>query len=98
MTDEVSGLIKALRDGSMSLDDVAQRFRERTWPLTAPRPPKSYLEMAARAQEDPRPDVPGSFDEVVAAYYRRELTREQYRVLADAVADSIRAHEQHDNG
>jgi hypothetical protein len=54
--------------------------------------------MAARAQEDPRPDVPGSFDEVVAAYYRRELTREQYRVLADAVADSIRAHEQHDNG
>lgn len=38
-------------------------------------------------------DVPGSVDDVVAAYDRRELTREQYRVLMDAAADAITAQE-----
>jgi len=88
MTNEVRDLLTALREGSMSLEDVAQRFRERTWPATRPPPPTSYLEMAARALEDPRPDVPGSFDEVTAAYARREITREQYRVLGEAVAEA----------
>ena len=91
MADEVTRLINALRDGSMSLDDVVRQFRERTWPLTKKPPPQGYLEMAARAEEDPEPDVPGSFDEVTAAYYRRELTRDQYQALVSAVADSIRA-------
>jgi hypothetical protein len=97
MADEISDLINALRDGSMSLNDVAQQFRERTWPLTKKPPPQDYLEMAARAEEDPEPDVPGSFDEVVAAYYRGDLTRAQYQALAVAVTDSIRA-KQHDIG
>ena len=90
MTNEVSDLINALRDGSMSLNDVVQQFRERTWPLTKKPPPQGYLEMATRAEEDPEPDMPGSFDEVTAAYYRGELTRDQYQALAAAVADSIR--------
>jgi len=93
MPDEVAALLRALREGSISLEDLAQRFRERTWPPTVPAPPASYLEMAERALEDPRPDVPDSFDDVVAAYDRGELTRDQYRVLAEAVADSIRAAE-----
>lgn len=94
MAAEVTELIAALRNGSLSLDEVAQRFRERTWPRTRKPAPASYLEMAAAALEDPEPDVPGSFDEVTAAYDRGELTRTQYRVLAEAVADSLRAEEQ----
>ena len=93
MTNEVTDLIAALREGSMSLDEVAQRFRERTWPRTKAPPPSTYLEMAAAAQQDPEPYVPGSFDQVAAAYRRGELTRAQYRVLAEAVADSFRAEE-----
>jgi len=89
MTNEVKDLIAALRDGSLSLQEVAQRFRERTWPRTAPPRPTSYLEMAAAANRDPEPDVPGSFDEVVGAYDRGEITHAQYRVLAQAVAESI---------
>ncbi len=96
MTNEVAGLIRAFRDGSISLDDLAQRFRERTWPTTKPPPPASYLELAERAQQDPEPDVPGSFDDVVAAYDRGELTRTQYRVLAEAVAESKRVKHQQD--
>jgi hypothetical protein len=46
--------------------------------------------MASRVEEDPEPDLPGSFDEVVAAYYRGELTRTEYQTLAAAVADAIR--------
>ncbi len=60
MTNEVKDLIAALRDGSLSLEEVAQRFRERTWPRTARPRPTSYLEMAAAANRDPEPDVPGS--------------------------------------
>lgn len=90
MTGEVNELIKALRDGSMSLDEVAQRFRMRSWPRTSPPPATSYLELAKRASEDPRPDVPDSFDDVVAAYGRGEITDEQYDVLGNAVAESIR--------
>jgi hypothetical protein len=97
MTSEVTDLITALRDGSMSLDEVAVRFRERSWPLTKGPPPANYLEMAAAAERDPEPDVPGSFDDVIGAYDRGELTRAQYRVLAEAVAESFRAEDQHDN-
>jgi len=94
ITTEVTELIAALRNGSLSLDEVTERFRKRTWPRTRKPAPKSYLEMAADALEDPRPDVPGSFDEVTAAYDRGELTRTQYRALAEAVADSLRAEDQ----
>jgi hypothetical protein len=94
ITTEVTELIAALRNGSLTLEEVAQRFRERTWPRARKPAPTSYLEMAAAALEDPEPDIPGSFDEVTAAYDRGELTRPQYRTLAEAVAESLRAEEQ----
>jgi hypothetical protein len=50
--------------------------------------------MAARAQEDPRPRVPNSFDDVKKAYSRGDLTREEYDVLSDAVLEAGRAEEQ----
>jgi hypothetical protein len=94
MTNEVSDLIKALRDGTMALDEVAQRFRERKWPRRRRPPPDSYLEMAARAQEDPEPYIPGSFDDVSAAFHRGDLSRAEYRILSEAVAESKRAEDQ----
>ena len=89
MSSEVTELIEAYRSGAMSLDELAERFRERSWPRTHSSEPQTYLELAAAAQRDPEPDVPGSFDEVVAAYDRGELTREQYRRLAAAAAESM---------
>jgi hypothetical protein len=80
----------------MSLDEVAEEFRKRTWRRTRPREPQSYIELAAAAQLDPRGNVPGSFDEVLAAYDRGEITREQYRTLVEAAAESIRA--EHESG
>jgi hypothetical protein len=94
MTSDVTDLIAALCDGSMSLEQVAQRFRERSWPRTRKPVPASYLEMAAAAQEDPEPTIPGSFDEVTAAYHRGDLSDEQYEVLAHAMAESKRAEDQ----
>ena len=94
MTSEVSNLINALRDGAMSLDEVAQRFRERQWPRRRRPPPASYLEMAARAQEDPEPYDPNSFDDVTAAYHRGELSDSQYDTLAEAMAESKRAEDE----
>jgi len=84
----------ALRYGPMSLQEVTQRFRERTWARTRKPAPASYLEMAAAALDGPEPDVPGSFDEVAAAYRRGELTRPQHRALAEAAAEPLRAEEQ----
>jgi hypothetical protein len=93
MTSEVSDMIKALRDGAMTLEQVAQRFRERKWPRRKRPPAASYLEMATRAQEDPEPYVPGSFDDVAAAFHRGDLSRSEYRVLSEAVAESKRAED-----
>lgn len=94
MTSEVSDLIDALRDGTMTLDEVAQRFRERQWPRRRRPPPASYLEMAARVQEDPEPYDPNSFDDVTAAYHRGELSDSQYDTLAEAMAESKRAEDE----
>jgi hypothetical protein len=93
MTTEVADLLNALRDGSMTLEQVAYQFRQRSWPKTKGPEPQTYLELAAAAQQDPGPDVPGSFEEVAAAYRRGELSRADYRALAEAAAESLRDEE-----
>jgi hypothetical protein len=88
-SNEIADLLAALRAGRFSADEVAVRFRERSWTVTRRPVAATYQEMAER--QDPPADVPGSFDEVTAAYDREEITWEQYRTLAHAVADSINA-------
>lgn len=92
MASDVTQLIAALRAGQMTLNEVAQRFREREWPDRASPEPQSYEELAARSLEDPDPYVPGSFEDVLGAYYRHDLTLDEYEVLAHAAADGMRAH------
>jgi hypothetical protein len=87
--DDVTELIAALRSGAVSLDDVAERFRTRTWARTRRRSPWDTGQEAERL--DPPLPVPGSIDDLTAAYDRGELTWEQYRVLAEAVATAIDA-------
>jgi hypothetical protein len=93
VTNEVVDLLIALRDSSMSLSEVADRFRDRSWPRRDDPEPTTYLELAARAEEDPDPYLPGSFDDVAAAFHRGELTNDQYEVLAQAMAESMRAED-----
>jgi hypothetical protein len=97
MTSEVSDLIKALRDGTMTLEQVAERFRDRRWPRRRRSPPASYQEMAMRSLEDPEPYVPGSFDDVTDAYDRGELSDHEYDTLAEAMAESLRAEDGKDD-
>ncbi len=70
---EVAELLAALRDGTLTLDAVARRFRERDWPAPA---------------ADPELAVPDSFEEVVRAYARRELTDRQYATLLHAAVSA----------
>lgn len=93
MANEVVELISALHDGRASLDEVAQRFRDRKWPRRQKSEPASYLDMAAADLQDPDPYIPGSFDDVAAAYHQKKITREQFRVLSEAVADAQRAED-----
>jgi hypothetical protein len=86
---DVTALIAALRSGTVTLDEVAERFRRRIWQPTRPRAAMTVEERAAH--RDPGGDVPGSFDEVTAAYDRGDLTSEQYDVLSEAVAEAINA-------
>ena len=94
MSTEVTELIDALKRGSISLSEVAQRFRERSWPPTRGPKPETYLERAAAAAADPDPLVPGSFDEVAAAYHRGDISIDDYRTLAEAAAESMRDEEE----
>lgn len=86
---EVTELIKAFRDGALTLDQVAERFRAREWPSRQRPSPTTFEEGAAAAEQDPEPDLPGSFDEVYAAYDRRELTKEEFRTLKAAALEAM---------
>jgi hypothetical protein len=93
MTSEIDELIESLRNGTLSLDEVAQRFRERSWPRRRTPAPESYLELATAAQQDPDLYVAGSFDDVAAAHQDGRITDAEYAVLSEAVAESKRAED-----
>jgi hypothetical protein len=90
---EVTDLIDSYKAGDLTLDELAQRFRSRRWPVIKRPQPSSYLEMAARAQEDPPPDVPNSFDDVTSAYAEGVLTRGEFDLLSEAVREAARANQ-----
>jgi predicted Ser/Thr protein kinase len=90
MGSEVTELISALRNGTISLDEVAQRFRERSWSRRNTEKSATYLDLAAAAERDPDPYLEGSFDEVAMAFHRGELSDSEYETLAQAMADSMR--------
>jgi hypothetical protein len=92
---EVTDLIDSYRAGELTLDELAERFRSRRWPRAShPLRPSSYLEMAAQAQEDPGSDVPDSFDDVEAAFFRHDLSAEEYERLRRAVAEALKSQDQ----
>jgi hypothetical protein len=93
MTSEVIDLIAALRNGTMTLQDVAESFRARSWPRRAAPSPISYLELATRAQQDPDPYIPDSFDDVDRAYQRGQISDDEYDVLVEAMSESMRAED-----
>ena len=97
-TSEVSHLLNALRDGTMSLEEVAQQFRKRSWPRRRSAPTTTYTEIASAELEDPDPYIPGSFDDVTAAYHRGELSDEQYDLLALAMSESLAAEDEPGEG
>lgn len=86
---EVTQILDRLVAGQVALDEVAEEFRQRKWHEVAREPASDELELARRAQEDPAPYVPGSFDDVEAAFFRHELTAEQYQVLLEAATESM---------
>ena len=91
---EITELIGSYKAGELNLEELAQRFRTRQWPVIKRSPPSSYLEMAARAQEDPRADIPNSFDDVTSAYAEGQLTREEYDLLSEAVREARRSEQE----
>jgi len=98
MRNEVTDLLDALYDGTMTVDEVATRFRQRVWPRRQIAEPGSYLDMAAAEQQDPESYVAGSYDDVAAAYHRGRLSDDDYSILIEAIAESKRAADagQHD--
>jgi hypothetical protein len=96
VSSEVTELIDALKRGSISINEVARRFRERAWPSTRGPKPETYIERAVAAEADPDPLVPGSFDEVAAAYHRGDISIDDYRILAEAAAESMRGDHERD--
>lgn len=90
MTNEIKELLDALHEGTISLDEVAERFKAYKWPRRQKSDPASYLDMIATELQDPDPYIPGSFDDVAAAYHQKKITRDQFRTLSEAVADAQR--------
>lgn len=93
MTNEVTELLGALHTGTMTVEQVAEKFRMRKWPRRRRPSPDDYIDMLAAELEDPDTYISGSFDDVIAAYDQQKLTREQLRILSAAVADAQRAED-----
>lgn len=91
MSNEVTDLLDALYEGTITVDEVARRFRERTWPRRQTLEPTSYIEIATAELQDPEPYIPGSYDDVATAYHRGRLSDSDYAILIQAIADSKRA-------
>jgi hypothetical protein len=84
---DVTDMIAAYGRGELTLDELAQRFRERTWPARRLSP--SELQAAYKRElEDPEPIAEGSFDEVAGAYLQGEISIEEYDILARAAGET----------
>jgi Zeta toxin len=81
---EIPGLVTAYRDGQLTLDGLARRFRDRPWPTVPPTCPPGAA-AAALAIDDLEPWQPGSFDEVVLACDLGILSDTDYAALAGTV-------------
>jgi hypothetical protein len=93
MTNEVAELLDALQAGTLTTEDVAQRFRDRRWPRQPREAVGSYEALLAGETSDPDTYTPGSFDDVIAAYDQQKINREQLRIFSEAVAESQRAED-----
>jgi hypothetical protein len=84
---DVTDMIAAYGRGELTLDELAQRFRDRNWPPR--RMSSSGLQEAYKQEtEDPGPIAEGSFDEVASAYLQGEISTDEYEILARAVGDA----------
>ena len=84
---EVTDMIAAYGRGELTLDELAQRFRDRAWPPR--RLSSSALQEAyKRETEDPEPIAESSFDEVASAYLQGDISIEEYETLARAVGET----------
>lgn len=84
---DVTDMIAAYRRGELTLDELAQRFRDRSWPSRRLSPPT--LEEAYRRElQDPEPIADGSFDEVASAHLQGEISSQEYDILARAAGEA----------
>jgi hypothetical protein len=84
---DVTDMIAAYRRGELTLDELAQRFRDRSWAPRRQSPP-TLEEAYQRELEDPEPIAEGSFDEVASAYLQGKISIAEYDILARAVGET----------
>jgi hypothetical protein len=89
---DVTDMIAAYRRGELTLDELAQRFRNRTWPSRRLSPP-TLEEAYKRELQDPEPIAEGSFDEVASAYLQGEISGQEYDILARAAGEATPSHD-----
>jgi len=90
MTNEVAELLDALHAGTLTTEDVAERFKVRKWPRRRREIADDYAQVLAGETSDPDIYIPGSFDDVIAAYDQQKIDREQLRIFSEAAAESQR--------
>jgi Zeta toxin len=81
----VTAMIDAWRAGQVTLAELVRQFSARTWPAVPSVCPPGLADARA-AIDDLEPYVPGSFDDVVAAYDLGQLSDTEYGPLAVAAA------------
>jgi hypothetical protein len=88
---EVSDALQQLHPGERTVEDVAEFFRTRYWPMGTEPAPSNFKDAARAEQHDVDQPAAGSFAEVAFAYSAGVITFDQYAVLAKAAAEAIKA-------
>ena len=87
---EVDRLIGDYQTGQLSLDDLTDACRDRTWAAIARDWAADELGPARDAVDDLEPVIADTFDDVVHAYDRGAITTADYAVLVQPAARSRR--------
>jgi hypothetical protein len=90
---DVTKMLDELIAGQKTVEEVAEDFRGRDWPVPTPTGSRTLEDVETRALDDPPVEPEGSFAEVATYFYRHKIDLATYTTLATAAAEAMDARQ-----
>lgn len=87
---DVTDTLDQLIAGEVTLDEVADQFRARSWPRRERVETSDATGLFRLDAQDPEEDPEGAFSEVAGYYAMHRIDDQQYAALAEAAAEAMK--------